>query len=129
MKHPFNFKNNSVIYIKGRIINETKELNVPFILDTGASSTILHSEYLTAVGYNLKRDSYGSEQIITAGGIVTAFKIKLEHFQILGKVLENYPVLSYYFQPQMMMGGILGNDFLKDFQLTINFPLRWIQIE
>lgn len=129
MRIPFEVGYNRLIYIKAVIFGHSRAFTgLPMILDTGASTTVIHSDYLTAVGYNLKKDAFDQENLVTGSGLVKANRIRISLFRVLGFEKTDFVVCSYPLPPQTMIGGILGNDFLETYRLTIDFPQQWIEI-
>ena len=120
---------NRLIYLDGSIFRNSQFRDVPMILDTGASSTAIHTDYLTWVGYDLKRDSIESENLVCANGLLRSSRIKLDKFIVLGQTILDFKIITYKFPSQTMIGGILGNDFLQDYCLFINFPPKWLEIK
>jgi hypothetical protein len=129
MRIPFQLDSNRLIYLSGEVYRKDHKDELTFILDTGASSSVINSEHLTSLGYDLKNDTYDQENIITGGGLIKASKIKLDKILVLGQTKTEFPVLVYLLPPQTMIAGILGNDFLADYRLTIDFPQRWLEVE
>jgi predicted aspartyl protease len=128
MRVPFERSYNDLIYLTGIIFRGKVDAQVPFILDTGATRTIIAPEYLKAIGYDLKNDTLPTESIVTGGGMTQAPLLILEKLIVLGQVKTDFPVYVLSFPRQSLVSGIIGNDFLKAYCLTIHFPEGWLSI-
>lgn len=89
-------------------------------LDTGAVYTVASIEMLTAIGYepDLIRDRV---QITTGSGLVSAPKILVQQIDALSQSRFSFPVLAYTLPASAGVDGLLGLDFLRHRQLTIDF--------
>ena len=92
-------------------------------LDTGATHTVIDLTVMLMNGYYL-RDSIGTVEFETAKGVVSAYIFKIETLKILGIVKKNIEVASYDFIGNNVIldiDGVVGLDFFKNTELTINF--------
>ena len=74
-------------------------------------------------GYHL-RDSIGTVEFETAKGVVSVYIFKVETLKILGIVKKDIEVASYDFIGNNVIldiDGVIGLDFFKNTELTINF--------
>jgi clan AA aspartic protease (TIGR02281 family) len=95
-----------------------KRLRQKFFIDTGATSTIVPSSVLDALG--LKIDS--STPVVVLQGVAgadTAFQVRLESIEIEGQTVYDIRAIVY----DLGSGdeaGLLGNDFLQHFQVDLD---------
>ena len=96
-------------------------------LDTGAVYTVVSSEILTAIGYepNLVRDRI---QITTGSGLESATRINVQQINALSQSRYSFPVLAYTLPVSAGIDGLLGLDFLRHRQLTIDFQIGKITL-
>ncbi len=123
----FEFQNNR-IYIP---VNINKSKKIYMLLDSGAGASIIHQR--TAIALNL--DSIGVIPAVGASGTINSQLVRIDSLQINGLSLYNMTVgsldLSMLIKPKINkieFGGILGNDFLSQFPVLINFQTQEITI-
>jgi len=111
--------------IKG--INDIKSFK--FILDTGASKTIIGESVAISLGFDLKRLKNG-EKLMTAGGGIYSKILKLPKFSLFGKDMANFEVnvIKFPLQITLLADGVIGMDFLLQFKnLKFNFDAKTIE--
>jgi clan AA aspartic protease (TIGR02281 family) len=112
--------------IKG--INDFRKFN--FILDTGASKSIIDEVVITRLGFDLKKLETG-DRLTTAGGGVKSKIIKLPEFTLFGKNMIDFEVnvINLPLQITYFADGLIGMDFLLQFKnLKFNFVEKFIEI-
>lgn len=89
-------------------------------LDTGATSTVISVALLVAVGYD---PAWVSErvQITTGSGVEFAACVTLDKIVTVGQERMGFPVLGHTLPPSAGVDGLLGLDFLRGQQLTVDF--------
>lgn len=89
-------------------------------LDTGATSTVVNVGMLVALGYDpgLAPDRV---QVTTGSGIEFAPRVILDRVAALGHRRSGFPVLAHTLPPSAGVDGLLGLDFLRGRNLTIDF--------
>jgi predicted aspartyl protease len=111
---------------KGLVIVQT-ELHGPsgsiilrFALDTGATSTMVNTDSLTTIGYDL---SLSNEQVkvTTGGNVVFASRVVVARLKALGKEYDDFPILGHALPPSASIDGLLGLDFFRVQELNIDF--------
>lgn len=115
MKYPFDLNKKKIIVvvtIKG--IGVTKQFK--FILDTGASKSIIDESIAVILGFDLKR--LKTERLTTVGGGKTSKILKLPKFSLFGKDMINFEVNVLEFPRQItyFADGLIGMDFLMQFK-------------
>jgi len=90
MTYDFSIYKRSIIVeaqIKG--VNDT--IGISFILDTGASKTIIDADVARRLGFDLKRLKDG-DKLMTAKGGVNSKILKMPKFSLFGKDLVNFEI-------------------------------------
>jgi clan AA aspartic protease (TIGR02281 family) len=116
MKHDFLLDKRKIIVV-ALIKGIMSERNFRFILDTGASKTIIDETVASRLGFDLKKLEIG-ERLRTISGGINSKKIKLPKLSLFGKDVVNFEVGVVNFSPQMMYfaDGLIGMDFLVLFK-------------
>jgi len=127
MKEPFNLVKKKIIVIpKIRSVNGNKDFS--FILDTGASVSIISDTAASFLGFNLA--TLPTETITTIGGRTNAKSIKLPSIELCGKTIPNFEIkiMSMPLQVSLLADGLIGMDFLLNFkEFKINFDEKFIE--
>jgi hypothetical protein len=122
---PFFFENlekGKMLLVKGMVNNSAGY----FIIDTGASCTIIDSSLISES--DSEDSSFSTWQIKTIEGNNTnVFAVKVEKFE-LSEILfpnENFFCTSLHFLnkefPKKVILGIIGNDFMEKYSAVIDF--------
>jgi len=128
MKQPFTLNKKKIIVpaeIKG--ITATREFD--FILDTGASKSIIDESVAVALGFDLNR--LQTERLTTVGGGKNSKILKLPKLCLCGRDMVNFEVsvLEFPYQITYFADGLIGMDFLLKFkEFKINFEEKIIEI-
>ncbi|MCL2329264.1 MAG: retroviral-like aspartic protease family protein [Bacteroidetes bacterium] len=128
MKEPFNLVKKKIIVvptIKG--LKGYQDFN--FIVDTGASVSIINETAAVFLGFDLKR--LKTENLTTVSGRASAKILKLPKIELFGKSVINFEVkvVSLPTQVTLLADGLIGMDFLLYFkEFTINFEEKTIEI-
>lgn len=96
-----------------------KRLRKKFYIDTGATSTIIPSSVLDALG--LKIDN--STPVVVLQGVAgadTAFQVRLESIEVDGQTVFDIRAIVYDLGVGEEETGLLGNDFLQHFQVDLD---------
>jgi predicted aspartyl protease len=101
-----------------------------FILDTGASAVCLSKE-LTK---KLKIRGGSKQEALSASGVFEIKAVKIRSISVQRAQRRNLEVavmdLSYISEKlETKVEGILGYDYLKSFQLSINYPQQQITLK
>lgn len=89
-------------------------------LDTGASTTMISIAPLVAAGYD--RALVGERvQVTTAAGVEFVPRLRVERLSSLGCHRADLAALAHTLPPSAGIDGLLGLDFLRGQQLSINF--------
>ena len=130
MKHELLIKNRKIIVvaqIKG--INDTRNFN--FILDTGATKTVINEHVATRLGFELYRLEMG-DRLMTAGGAIHSKILKLPKLTLFGKDFVNFEVniIKFPLQITLLADGLIGMDFLLKFKnIKFDFDAKTVETE
>lgn len=95
------------------------------LLDTGSSFTVLHSDVLTGLGYDLTI-SDRRVTIIVASGRLSLPIVQAAWLSLLGQRLENIAIVAHTFPTGVFFDGVLGLDLLN--QLNVSIQVRKAQV-
>ena len=101
--------------------------NVTVALDTGATITIIPSQVLIALGYDLLK-AKERVQLITASGTEFAKLINVRRLTVIGETIENIDVLCHDLPGNSPIKGLLGLNFLRHFDVNISFSSGTIEL-
>ena len=89
-------------------------------LDTGATSTVVNVGFLPAIGYDTALIS-DRIQLTTGSGVEYAPRIVIQRILALGRERLSFPVFGHTLPPSVSVDGLLGLDFLRGLDLSIDF--------
>ncbi len=89
-------------------------------LDTGAVTTMISTDILSAAGYDLSQP-VSQALIATASTIETVPRLVLMQITALGQTKTDMSILGYTVPAATRVDGVLGLDFLREQTLTIDF--------
>jgi predicted aspartyl protease len=112
-------KRGNLLCVKASVTgNNNKVAVLRLLIDTGAGFTILPTNPLEPLGYDLTQ-ALQSHKIITASGIVSAPLLKVKSFNCLGLEIPDFPILLYDLPKASKLDGIIGMDFLTQNRIFI----------
>ena len=117
MKHDFLINKRKIIVVPQiKSINDFWDLQ--FILDTGASKSIVDTDAANRLGFDLKRLRNG-DRLMTVNGGINSKILKLPKLSLFGKDIVNFEVsvLDLPIQITYFADGIIGMDFLLYFEI------------
>ncbi len=94
-----------------------------FVLDTGASHTIIDYRIAESIGYSSK-NAIAPSRVSSAAGKEEGFRLHIAAFETLGKRIENFEVACHALLEQGVE-GLLGMTFLERFDFCI-YPSRQV---
>jgi len=126
-KYPLNITL-GIIPVYARIVGPRQKQWIKMALDSGATYTLIPIETAIATGYNPVA-SKRSIEISTASGIVLAPIIIIKSLICFGKKMNDIEVVCHNLPPQSPVRGLLGLNFMKDFNLHLLFKNKILEIE
>jgi hypothetical protein len=119
-KFPFSLdKNHNVILVDVEFGKSTHR----FLLDTGASNTIIDFNTLLIGGYNFK-DVLRQVEVETANGLIETHIFNIKSISALNIQKKNFEIASYDFLASGIISefdGVLGLDFFENNKICIDF--------
>jgi predicted aspartyl protease len=119
MTYGFN-PSQGLIIVPVRLFGLAGDMIVRLALDTGATSTLINSEIMVLLGYD-PATSPDRIQVTTGSGVELCPRVTVERLEALGKSVNDFPVLSHTLPPTSQVDGLLGLDFFRGFQISIDF--------
>jgi hypothetical protein len=126
MSSPFNSSSGPIVVDAG-LSGPTGQADVRLILDTGATTSLIRSTILVAVGYDPDA-SPDRVQVAMGGGLQLLPRIALNSLAALAHHRLGFLVLSHSILPDVAIDGLLGLDFLRGTILTIDIPAGQITL-
>lgn len=100
---------------------------VNLALDTGASSTLLSWDAFIELGYD--PSTTGQRIAVTTGsGIEYCPHVNVDRLRVLGKAVPHLSVLCHGLPARSGVDGLLGLNFLRRFDLRVNFKQGFITL-
>jgi len=88
-------------------------------LDTDATGSMINWDVAVLLGY----DPASTEeriQVTTGSGVEFAPRIVVKKIELLGRTLENFPILCHTLPPTATVDGLLGLDFFRGVRLVVD---------
>jgi hypothetical protein len=119
MSFPFNGQKGLVL-VDVEVTGPLGTAPVNLALDTGATYSIINSPTLVALGFDPAL--FPNRLPVTTGsGIVVVPRIPLLKITALGQDRLGFPVLCHTLPPSAGIDGLLGLDFFRGRELTLDF--------
>jgi predicted aspartyl protease len=109
-----------LIIVPVRLFGPVGDMIVRLALDTGATSTLINSEIMILLGYD-PATSPDRIQVTTGSGVELCPRVTVQRLEALGKSVNDFPILSHTLPPTSQVDGLLGLDFFRGFQISIDF--------
>jgi predicted aspartyl protease len=118
----------ALIVVPVTVKKEEKIWEFKFAVDTGATKSLIDADVMTKLGYK-PQDCIGTTQTITASKRETVYEYSLDNIMALGLIRRNFKVISRSLPLGLGIDGLLGLNFFKHKELTIDFKLSEIQLK
>lgn len=99
-----------------------------FVLDTGANSTVVDSNLIMRLGYDLSTNKHKTT-VTTGNGNVESDRLQIASLEALGHTKENALVVCYPFPPDVKYDGVIGLTFLRQHNICLHFKEGIITFE
>ena len=109
-------------------VDKSEFRDVSVALDTGASVTSIPTKTALDLGYDPYHPKYYKE-IITGSKIESIPVIEVKKIIAIGQPIENINVLCYDLPQELRVDGVLGLNFISNFNINISFSRGSIDIE
>jgi hypothetical protein len=100
---------------------------VRLALDTGATSTLINSEIIVLLGYDPVA-SPDRIQVTTGSGVEFCPRLAVRRVEAVGRSVEDFLILSHTLPPTAHVDGLLGLDFFRGWQISIDFRIGTITL-
>jgi len=128
MKHEL-LIDNSKISVFAKIMGVIEYREFIFIIDTGATKSIIDEKVVERLGFDLNHLDSGY-RLMTAGGNVNSKTLKLPKFSLFGKDIADFEVnvIKMPLQISYFADGLVGMDFLLQFErLQFDFTQKIVE--
>ncbi len=114
-----------LILVKVKLYGPRGDVVVNLALDTGATWTLVSWETAVLVGYD-PASIQPRTAITTGSGVEYCAKLTLKKVEALGKKVVGLEALCHTLPPTSRVDGLLGLNFLRKFDLRLNFKGGYI---
>ena len=102
-------------------------LDFKFAVDTGASVSLIDIDAMLSLGYK-KTDCIRTTETLTASKRETAYEFEMDNIRAIGLIRRNFKVISRSLPIGLGIDGLLGLNFFKNKELTIDFKSSEIRV-
>jgi hypothetical protein len=126
MSTPF-YPDDGLIVVSAVVEGPLQDTQVSLALDTGAVDTVISESILRFVGYD---PSLAAQQVqaTAATSVVSVPQLPVRRLSALGQDRFDFPVLAHTLPPSAGVDGLLGLDFVRGYELKINFRTGLIDL-
>ena len=112
--------NYGLIVVWAEIWGPAKNTIVRLAVDTGASGTLVNTAVLVSLGYD--PSSLPTRiQVTTASGIAFAPRLMISRIRAIDLERVDFPVIAHTLPTSSSVDGLLGLDFFRGMNLSIDF--------
>ena len=119
MTFPFD-PQQGLIVVPAELWGPTGSVVLRLALDTGATATLVNIAMLVGIGYDPAL-APTRVQVTTGSGVEYVPRVTLSHIRALGQERVDFGVLGHTLPPSAGVDGLLGLDFLRGQNLTVDF--------
>jgi predicted aspartyl protease len=116
-----------LIIVRAELWGPTGSGVLRLALDTGATSTLVNVALLVAIGYDPALTPARLQ--VTTGSGVEYVRTVLQRVSALGQERRGFPVLAHTLPPSAGVDGLLGLDFLRSLNLSIDFRAGQVTLD
>ena len=95
-------------------------LDIEVALDTGATTTSIPIYVASALGYNISKPKR-IEPVVTGTDVKKVPVIEIKALTAIGQTIENIEVMCFDLPLEAPVEGVLGLNFLMNFDVNISF--------
>lgn len=129
MSPPVSFDvSRSLIFVEARIWGKHSFRIVNLALDTGASTTIVASDIMVALGYDPAKSTKRT-RVITGSGVEYRKVVTVSRLEALGKPVDHLDVICHDLPEESKLEGLLGLNFLRHFDISVRYSDGTIALE
>lgn len=119
---------NALLFTRAALKHRHRMRVVTLLLDTGSTYTILSWEVLVSLQLD-PATSLTRRLVMTASGLLMLPEVEVEEFHTLGQRVERFPILTHTVPLGSQVDGVVGMNFLRQFEMTLHFKQAIIQLE
>lgn len=123
----FHFNSDSSSIVLRATVKHRIPYQVTLVLDLGASCTQLPRRVVEAIGCRIPKKPK-RVRVVTAGGVKRAPLVRIKQLTALGCTVNDLEVLCLDLPPEAKVDGLLGLNFLRNFNLHLKFKEGVIEI-
>jgi len=101
--------------------------DIEVALDTGATTTSIPIYVASALGYSISNPK-DRREVVTGSGIEEVPIIEIKALTAIGQTIENIEVMCHDLPPDAYVEGVLGLNFLMNFDVNISFSTGTIEL-
>ena len=117
---------NELLFTRAALKHQNRIRVVDLLIDSGSTYTIVSWELLLSL--NLDPASSSTRRpIMTANGLLVLPEVEVDELHSLGRFVERFPVLAHTIPLGSQVDGLLGMNFLRQFEMDLNFKQRTIR--
>jgi predicted aspartyl protease len=109
-----------LIIVRTQLYGPLGDRSVRLGLDTGATSTVINTVVLVIVGFD-PAVAPDRVQMTTGSGVEFVPRLPVDRVEALGQTRHSFPVIAHTLPTSAAVDGLLGLDFFRDLELTIDF--------
>ena len=94
--------------------------DIEVALDTGATTTSIPIYVASALGYNISNPT-DRREVVTGSSVEEVPVIEIKALTAIGQTIENIEVMCLDLPPEIHVEGVLGLNFLMNFDVNISF--------
>ena len=121
-------KKSPLVVVPVSVKMESTVFDFNFAVDTGASVSLIDIDVMLAMGYK-KADCIRTIETVTASKRETAYEFMIDNIRAIGLIRRNFKVISRPLPIGLGIDGLLGLNFFKNKELTIDFKLSEIRLK
>ena len=108
-----------LIIVPTRLYGSKGDTIVRLALDTGATNSVINWDVAMLLGYN-PASVRERIQMTTGSGVEFAPRIVIKKIEVIGKSLDNFPILCHTLPPSATVDSLLGLDFFRGERLILD---------
>ena len=101
--------------------------DIEVALDTGATTTSIPIYVASALGYNISEPKR-IESVVTGSGVEEGPIVEIKALTAIGQTIENIEVMCHDLPPEAPVEGVLGLNFLMNFDVHISFSKGTLEL-
>lgn len=127
MSFPFDPRQ-GLIFVPAELWGPSGSAVLRLALDTGATFTVVNIGMLVALGYDPALIT-NRIQVTTGSGVEFVPRVPLNSIMALGQKRIEFPVLGHTLPPSTGVDGLLGLDFFRGWNLTVDFRVGQVALD